>query len=414
MSCKLKFWSVVLTASVVLLPRINGQVINAQETGTDTVPVNEIESTNVPATVNQEETEEQPKRLFLYTSYTKLSAPPGETINYSIDIVNETETLKNPDISVRGIPSGWEWEVKSGNYLINQMAVMPNDKKSFNLQVTIPHRVNKGSYRFVVSAGEEAELPLTITVSSQGTFKTEFVTDQPNMQGTSGSNFNFNATLSNKTAETQLYALMASAPRGWNVLFRVTGKQATSAQVEPSGTENINIEITPPGNVEAGTYHIPIQATTGTTSDELELEVVVTGSYDLELTTPQGLLSSNITAGDTKRIDLVIRNTGSAELKDIKLSSNKPADWEVNFEPISIETLVAGETVNAQAVVRASRKAIPGDYALNITANTPEVNKNISFRMTVKTPMLWGWIGLGIILLVVVVILYLFRKFGRR
>ncbi len=412
--CKLRFWAIFLAAGVVLSPWAN-----AQEKGVAPVLKNETiaEEELMPVTaevrLEEEKTAEQ-ARLFLYTPYTKLSAPPGETINYSIDIVNDTQELKNPDISVKGIPSGWEWELKSGNYIINQMAVMPNDKKSFNLQVTIPHRVNRGSYRFVVSAGEEAELPLTITVTSQGTFKTEFNTTQPNMQGTSTSNFNFNATLNNKTAETQLYALMATAPRGWNVLFRVAGKQATSAQVEPNATENISIEITPPGNVEAGTYSIPVQATTGTTSDELELEVVVTGSYDLELTTPRGLLSSDITAGDTKRIDLVIRNTGSAELKDIKLSSSKPAEWEVSFEPVSIELLAAGETENVQAVVRASRKAIPGDYALNMSANTPETNESISFRMTVKTPMLWGWIGVGIILLVTAVILYLFRKFGRR
>lgn len=357
--------------------------------------------------------EEKEKQMLLYTPYTKISVPPGETINYSIDIVNETESLKNPDISVSGIPRGWEWEIKSGSYIVNQLAVMPSDKKSFNLQVTVPLQVNKGNYRFVVRAGE-AELPLSVTVSSQGTFKTEFTTSQPNMQGNAKSNFNFNANLNNKTAETQLYALMAAAPRGWNVIFRAGGKQATSAQVEPNTTENISIEITPPGNVEAGTYKIPVQATTGTTSDELELEVVVTGSYDMELTTPRGLLSSDITAGDTKRIDLVVNNTGSAELKDIKLSSSKPTGWEVSFEPVSVEALKAGETANIQAVVRASKKAIPGDYVLNISANTPEVNKSASFRMTVKTPLLWGWIGVAIILAVVGTIFYLFRKYGRR
>lgn len=380
MKCRLRFWMIFLVGFVSLL--------NAQEV-------------------------EKEKTMLLYTPYTKISVPPGETINYSIDIVNETETLKNPEISVRGIPRGWEWEVKSGSYLVNQLAVMPNDKKSFNLQVKVPLQVNKGTYRFVIQAGE-AELPLSVTVSSQGTFKTEFTTTQPNMQGNAKSNFNFNANLNNKTAETQLYALMASAPRGWNVIFRAAGKQATSAQVEPNSTQNISIEITPPGNVEAGTYKIPIQATTGSTSDELELEVVVTGSYDMELTTPRGLLSSDITAGDTKRIDLVVNNTGSAELKDIKLSSSKPAGWEVSFEPTSVETLKAGETANVQALVKASKKAIPGDYVLNISANTPEVNKSASFRMTVKTPLLWGWIGVAIILAVVGTIFYLFRKYGRR
>ncbi len=363
------------------------------------------------ALLHAEETE---KRMLLYTPYTKISVPPGETINYSIDVVNNTEGLQTPDIYVMGIPHGWKSEMKSGSYIVNQLAVMPNDKKTFNLQVTVPLQVNRGTYRFVVHAGNEAELPLSVMVSSQGTYKTEFTTDQPNMQGNSKSNFNFNANLNNKTAETQLYALIAAAPRGWNVIFRTNGKQATSAQVEPNSTENISIEITPPGNVEAGTYKIPIKATTGSASGELELEVVVTGSYDMELTTPRGLLSSDITAGDTKRIDLVVNNTGSAELKDVRLSSSKPEGWEVSFEPTAVETLKAGESVDVQAVVRASKKAIPGDYVMNISANTPETGKSVSFRMTVKTPLLWGWIGIGIIVVVCGTIFYLFRKYGRR
>ena len=34
--------------------------------------------------------------------------------------------------------------------------------------------------------------------------------------------------------------------------------------------------LSPPANVEAGSYKIPVRAATGTTSAELELEVVVT------------------------------------------------------------------------------------------------------------------------------------------
>lgn len=125
-------------------------------------------------------------------------------------------------------------------------------------------------------------------------------------------------------------------------------------------------------------------------------------------------MSSDITAGDTKRIDLVVNNTGSAELKDVRLSSSKPEGWEVSFEPTAVETLKAGESVDVQAVVRASKKAIPGDYVMNISANTPETGKSVSFRMTVKTPLLWGWIGIGIIVVVCGTIFYLFRKYGRR
>ena len=79
----------------------------------------------------------------------------------------------------------------------------------------------------------------------------------------------------------------------------------------------------------------------------------------MELTTPRGLLSADVTAGDTKRIELEIKNTGSSLLKDIQLSANKPVDWDVTFEPSKIEMLKAGETATAVAILKASKKALP-------------------------------------------------------
>lgn len=166
--------------------------------------------------------------------------------------------------------------------------------------------------------------------------------------------------------------------------------------------------------MEAGSYKIPVRAAAGTTSAELELEVVVTGSYQMELATPRGLLSTNITAGDVKRIELIVKNTGSSLLKDVQLSADKPVDWEVSFEPSKIEMLKAGETANVVATMKASKKALPGDYVTSIQAKTPEVNADAQFRIAVRTPMIWGWVGALVIIAAVGVVCYLFRKYGRR
>lgn len=353
------------------------------------------------------------KSVILYTPYTKISVSPGASIDYSIDLINNTDRLSDATLSVTGLPRSWKQELKSGGWSIKQLAVLPNEKKSFNLKVEVPLKVNKGSYNFTVSAGE-AELPLTVIVAQQGTYQTEFTTEQPNMQGNSKSTFSFSATLKNQTADQQLYALMANAPRGWNVIFKPNYKQATSAQVEANSTQNVSIDITAPANVEAGSYKIPVRAAAGSTSAELELEVVVTGSYQMELTTPRGLLSADITAGDVKRLELEVRNTGSSLLKDVQLSANKPADWEVSFEPNKIETLKAGEKVSVTAILKASKKALPGDYVVTMNAKTPEVNADAQFRIAVKTPMIWGWVGVLIILITIGAVYYLFRKYGRR
>jgi len=352
--------------------------------------------------------------VMLYTPYTKIAVPPGESINYSVDVINNCGEVKNASISVLGMPRGWKYEMKAGGWTVDQISVLPGEKKNFSFKVDVPFKVNKGTYHFTLTAPGVAELPLTVTVSEQGTYQTEFVTKQPNMQGNSKSTFNFNTTLKNQTADQQLYALMADVPRGWNVTFRVAGKQATSAQVEANSTQNVSIDITPPANVEAGSYKIPVRAATGTTSAELELEVVVTGSYQMELTTPRGLLSTDVTAGDIKKIELEVRNTGSSLLKDIQLSANKPADWEVTFEPSKIDALKAGETSTVMATLKASKKALPGDYVTTIMAKTPEVNADAQFRVAVKTPMIWGWVGVLIIIATIGVVYYLFRKYGRR
>ena len=42
--------------------------------------------------------------VMLYTPYTKISVPPGESIDYSVDVINKSDEVKNATISVEGMP----------------------------------------------------------------------------------------------------------------------------------------------------------------------------------------------------------------------------------------------------------------------------------------------------------------------
>jgi uncharacterized membrane protein len=350
----------------------------------------------------------------LYTPYTKISVPPGESVNYTIDVHNKGDATKNVDIYLSGLPKSWDYELKSGGWNIKQLSILPGEKKSLSLKVEIPYRVNKGNYLFRVIARNYYTLPLVVNISEQGTFKTEFTCEQVNMEGHAKSTFTFSTKLKNRTGNKQLYSLRANAPRGWTVTFKPNYKQATSVEIEANNSKDINIEIKPPQNIAAGTYKIPVGAVTTTTSAQLELEVVITGSYDLELTTPVGLLSTSITAGNDKRIELLLKNTGSAELRDIILRVSKPKNWDVSFNPDTVSRLEAGKTTLVYATIKADNRAIPGDYVTNISAQTPEASSKIAFRVSVKTPILWGWLGLLIIIAVIGGVYYFFRKYGRR
>lgn len=354
------------------------------------------------------------QNVTLYTPYTKISVPPGQSIDYSIDVINNGKTVKNADIAVTGLPKDWTYELKSGGWSVSQIAVLPGEKKNLSLQVQVPLKINKGTYRFQVLARGLTQLPLSVIVSEQGTFKTEFSTGQANMEGAANSTFTYTATLRNRTADNQVYALRANTPQGWNVVFKANYKQVSSVSVEANRTQDITIEVDPPDQLKAGNYKIPVVAASESTSAGLELEAGITGSYALELTTPQGLLSTDITAGDSKRVELVVRNTGSAALKNIDMQFAAPSKWDVTFDPKKVEQLGPGESAKVFATIKADRKAIAGDYVTNLEAKTPEVSSRASFRISVETSMLWGWVGILIILVALGSVYRLFRKYGRR
>ncbi len=354
------------------------------------------------------------QNVTLYTPYTRISVPPGESINYDIDVINKGKSVSNAAIAVTGLPKAWTYTLKSGGWTVNQVSVLPNDKKTLSLQLQVPLQVNKGAYNFAVSAKGLGRLPLTVVVSKQGTFKSEFTTAQPNMEGAANSSFTYTATLRNGTGADQVYALNSNVPPGWNVVFKADYKQVSSVNVEANKTKDITIEVDPPDETPAGSYKVPVMAATNSTSAELSLDMVITGSYGLQLTTPTGLLSTKTTAGDEKRVDLTIRNTGTAALKNISLQAASPSNWEVKFEPLKIENLEPGDTTKISATIKADKKAIAGDYVVSLEAKTAEVSSKADFRVTVETSLLSGWLGLLIILLALGSVYYLFRKYGRR
>ncbi|MGZ9585665.1 COG1470 family protein [Paenibacillus marinisediminis] len=350
----------------------------------------------------------------LYTTYTSLTAPPGEEISYSIDVINNTDEIQNVGLSVDTGASKWSYELSSGGHQIQQIAVKPHESQTLNLQLNVPLEVSKGDYTFSVKASTGYTLQLKVKVSEQGTYKTELTSEQPNIQGHAETTFNFSATLRNRTAEKQLYSLRANAPAGWDVKFSVAGSDVASVNVEPNATEEISITAVPPKQVQADTYKIPIQAVTNSTSAETELEAVITGTYGIKLSTPNDLLSTSVTSGSSKNLDLVVTNTGTSTLKDIQMSSAAPVDWEVTFEPKTIASLDPGQTASVQATIKADKKAIAGDYVVNMTAQSVEKSADAQFRVAVKTSMLWGWLGVLIILAVAGGVYYLFRTYGRR
>jgi uncharacterized membrane protein len=235
-----------------------------------------------------------------------------------------------------------------------------------------------------------------------------------NLEATAKETFRFNASLHNGQNRSVIYEFQAAVPPGWGSSFRVDGMQVTSFRLDSNKTQDISIELTPSANVKPGKYAIPVTAMSDQGKLELNLEAVVKGAYSLELTTPTGLLSGEVTEGNRKPVYLTVKNQGSLPLDNVDLSAQTPAKWSVTFEPAKIDRLDAGSTVNVTAYINVPDKTIAGDYVTTLTAGNANASSNSSYRLTVTTSWLAGWLGILIILGAVGMVYFLIRKYGRR
>ncbi|WP_198674166.1 COG1470 family protein [Chitinophaga alhagiae] len=235
-----------------------------------------------------------------------------------------------------------------------------------------------------------------------------------NIEAAGNATFTYNARLQNVASSPRIYQLSAAVPPGWNVSFKVEGIQVTSLSMEPQKGYDIIIDVHPAIDVKPGKYPIPVRAVASADSLKLDLEAVVKGSYGLTLTTPTGRLSADVTEGRRKEIRLQVKNTGTMVLENIDLSAQAPPQWEATFAPSAIARLDPGKDAEVTATLNVPDKTIAGDYVTNFTAKNANATSSASFRMTVKTSVLTGWLGLLVILAALGAVYYLIRKYGRR
>jgi uncharacterized membrane protein len=121
----------------------------------------------------------------------------------------------------------------------------------------------------------------------------------------------------------------------------------------------------------------------------------------------------NATAGGTSDLTLTLANTGTADIEAAEMSASAPTGWKATFEPTTV-AVPAGQQVQVVAHLTPSSSAIAGDYVTTFKATAPVASASADIRVTIETSLLWGVIGIGLIVIVLLGLFWTFRRFGRR
>ncbi len=355
--------------------------------------------------------------LKLTTTYPGVVVGLNEGVSFDLK-VSVSDAPHIVKLEVTQLPEGWTATLRGGGKTIQSVYVEPGKDVSVDLRLDQPKEVQSGTFNVLVTAsadGLKAQLPLQVTVKEKQPARLTLSTDLPTIKGGPTSTFSYDVTLKNEGDEDMTVSLSASAPAGFQVTFRLGAQDVTSFPINARETKRLTVRAEPYVELAAGTYPLKVTVQSGEVQTSLDLNAEVTGQPTLSLTAPDGRLSAQVRSGRETPLKLVVRNTGTAPARGIKLSSNEPSGWKVTFEPESIEEVAAGEEVTVTVKVKPADNALAGDYMLTLrAAPTGGSTKSADFRITVLTSTLWGLVGIVLIAVAVGVVLMAVMRFGRR
>ncbi|MGN0644751.1 COG1470 family protein [Gemmiger sp.] len=353
--------------------------------------------------------------IVLSTKYPGITAKAGDTVSFDLDIANASGAGSIVELSVASMPSGWEGYFEGGGSEISRVYVKNGDSSGVvSFHLTIPAETTQGTYEVILQGG--STLTLTLDVSEEELGSSALTTQYAEQEGASGTEFTFSTTVQNNTPNEQSYSFSSNAPTGWTVSFKPSGEstQVAAVTVGARSSQAMSVTVTPPDDVAAGDYTVDISAISATETLTDTLTVTITGTYELELTTPSGRLSFDATANKKSSVTLSITNNGNVDLQNVNLTSSAPTDWVVEFSESEIPVLEAGATHEVTAYVTPAKDAMTGDYELTLTAKNSETKDSATFRVSVKTETIWGVVGVLLIVAAFGGLAWVFRKYGRR
>jgi uncharacterized membrane protein len=135
--------------------------------------------------------------------------------------------------------------------------------------------------------------------------------------------------------------LAAQAPRGFQVTFKdgYGSQELTSLPIKAGESKDLAIDVKPPQSVPAGKYPVTVHLTSDRAKVETKLALDITGQPSVTLTGENDRLSGEANAGSEKRFGFVVRNTGSAEARNLTFNATPPSGWKVNVEPKELPLL---------------------------------------------------------------------------
>lgn len=367
------------------------------------------------------------RRIIAAFQYPGITLSPDDSLSVDLLIKNRGRSDETVLVEVTEQPKDWNVEIKRYGTVVSGVFVASKEDQTLTLSGRPKDKEIKklptGTYRFAIKAHtpdnalvQTSALTVNVVSAEQTAEKISIETTYPTLRGPSGDKFQFSLDIRNDTGQDAVFNFRGTGPQGWEISFKPAyeSKQITSLQINAGSSRTVEMEVTPPYNAQAGEYDFKVEVQSPKAKAEKDLKVVLTGTYGLKVGTPTGLLSLVTERGKPASVTLLVKNTGSAPQREVRFNSFKPENWKVEFKPEKLENLEPNAVKQTEVTITPADQALVGDYSVSIQTEGEKANQDTEFRVTIRAASTWGWIGVGIIAVVIVGLAVAFRVLGRR
>ena len=348
----------------------------------------------------------QEESLTIYTSNLPVGWV-GAEYNTKLDAIGGTAPY-TWSISAGNLPAGLDLNSATGD-----ISGTPTGEETANFTVMVTDST---------TPKQEATESLSIKINQPSV---EIKATYPAVEGIAGASFAFEVEFNYKGemgGEARSFELLLTTPERWDAYITPQYQKENKIReitLQPgfaAGTKLL-VTVTSPfwPLPEPGEYNITLEAISGEIQGTTELTAVITAKYIMSVT-PSGELYNTIAkAGRDNYFSIDVSNLGTAPIDNIKFSSVNPSGWSITFTPDKIESLPAIDYQTVELNIKPPTETIAGDYEITIQASGEQASRQeVKLRVTVESPTIWGWVGVGIIVLVIAGLAFVFVRFSRR
>jgi uncharacterized membrane protein len=359
------------------------------------------------------------KGLFLLTDYPAVTVRPGTASTVNLRLQNYALPPERLTLAVSGVPSGWTVTLLGGGQPVAAAMPASNQSVSLQLRLDVPASAAIGTQTLTVTAkggSAEVSLPVNVTLAKELPAKLTMEPQLPSLRGNARSSFEYQLNVKNDSGRNLVVGFAAQGPANFETSFteQYGSQEINSIPVEAGQSKTVKLKVRPPTTIGAGNYPVTIKASAEDATAETKVALEIAGQPRLSLAGRDGLVSSRAEAGKETTIPILITNTGTAPADEVELTSTAPSGWKIVFEPKAVDRIPPGQNKEVQALVTPPDKAVAGDYAPTFNVASRGETASTQFRIAVGTSTMWGFVGLGIIVIALLIMVGAVARFGRR